>query len=188
MGNSLSRVISPTEIDTRNVPIQNRVHGRDLSPAQDNAAVRESIFHSMLTRERRRAERSNKAFALMLLDATLENGAATAILKQALDVALITKRETDLVGWFKENAVLGVIFTEVNSEGSRPITESLRIRIETALIKHLGRDRTEKIAISLHVFPENWDSNRSIRLPDSKLSADPSRYTSRKRLPLAVGQ
>ena len=140
----------------------------------------------MLTLERRRAERSRKPFVLMLLDANLENGAAAGILKQAVDVVLVSKRETDLVGWYKENAILGVIFAEVNLEGELSIMEILRTKIETALVKHLGRERAAKIAISLHVFPESWDRNHSGWVADSKLYPDLKRKVSRKRLPLVI--
>ena len=126
-------------------------------PPQDKAVLAESLFHSMLTLERRRAERSCKAFVLMLLDAGLETGADAAVLSLAVDVAVFTKRETDLLGWYKENAILGVIFTEVNLIGDRPVSEILRTRLEKALVKNLGREKANKVSISLHVFPESWD-------------------------------
>jgi lipopolysaccharide/colanic/teichoic acid biosynthesis glycosyltransferase len=146
----------------------------------------ENVFHSMLTLERRRAERSRKPFVLMLLDANLENGTAEQILKQAVEIVVVSKRETDLVGWYKQGAILGVIFTEVNLEGDTPITETLRTKIETAFVKHLGRERASKIAISMHIFPESWDKNSSGWVADSKLYPDLRRRGSRKRLPLVI--
>ena len=82
----------------------------------------------MLTLERRRAERSRKPFVLMLLDANLENGTAEEILRQAVDIVVASKRETDLVGWYKQGAILGVIFTEVNLEGELTETAPLEDR------------------------------------------------------------
>ena len=140
----------------------------------------------MLTLERRRAERSRRPFVLMLLDANLENGAAEEILSQAVRIVVASKRETDLVGWYKEDAILGIIFAEVSMEGDLPITETLRSKMETAFVKHLGRDRAAKIAISLHVFPESWDKNSSGWVADSKLYPDLKRKVSRKRLPLVI--
>ena len=146
----------------------------------------ENVFQSMLTLERRRAERSRKPFVLMLLDANLESGDAEEILMQAVEVVVATKRETDLVGWYRQGAILGIIFTEVTLEGERPITETLRTKIETAFVKHLGRDRAARIAISTHLFPENWDKNSSGRVADSALYPDLNRKVSRKRLPLVI--
>jgi lipopolysaccharide/colanic/teichoic acid biosynthesis glycosyltransferase len=140
----------------------------------------------MLTLERRRAERSRKPFVLMLVDANLENGTAEEILKEAVDIVVSSKRETDLIGWYKQGAILGVIFTEVNLDGELPITDTLRTKVGTAFIKHLGRERAAKIAISLHLFPESWDKNSSGWVADSKLYPDLKRKVSRKRLPLVV--
>src|SRR5579863_1718790 len=140
----------------------------------------------MLTRERRRAERSRKPFVLMLLDANLENGAAEEILRQAVDVIVASTRATDLVGWYKHDAILGIIFSEVSMEGDLPITETLRTKIEAAFIKHLGRELAAKIAVSVHVFPESWDKDSSGWVADSKLYPDLKRKVSRKRLPLVI--
>jgi lipopolysaccharide/colanic/teichoic acid biosynthesis glycosyltransferase len=154
--------------------------------AQTEAALQENVFHSMLTLERRRAERSGKPFVLMLLDANLENGSAAVILEEAAEVIMASKRETDLAGWYKKSDILGVIFTEVSIEGERPLTEILRTKFETALAKDLGREKVAKIAISLHVFPEIWDRNDSGWVADAKLYPDLNRGNSRKRMPLVI--
>ncbi len=180
------RVVHSVEKEPVKAPEKSYSRRLDVTPAPDEAALTESVFHSMLTHERRRAERSRKPFVLMLLDANLENGAAAGILKQGLDVLVASKRETDLVGWYKESAVVGVIFTEVNVEGDPAVTDILRNRIETGLIRHLGREKAAKICISLHVFPETWDKNYTGRVADSKLYPDLHRKVSRKRLPLVI--
>jgi hypothetical protein len=118
--------------------------------AQQEEVLEESVFHSMLTLERRRAERSRKPYVLMLLDANQENGAAEGILREAIDIIVASKRETDLVGWYRLGAILGIIFTEVSLEGNTSITETLRTKIETAFIKHMGKERASRIAISMH--------------------------------------
>jgi lipopolysaccharide/colanic/teichoic acid biosynthesis glycosyltransferase len=185
MGNSYSRVSPPGQQES-----QPRVSGPNYSRHSDGADLEEllaeNVFHSLLTLERRRAERSRKPFVLMLLDANLENGTAQEILRQAVDIVVASKRETDLVGWYKQGAILGVIFTEVNLEGESPITETLRIKMETAIVKHLGRERAAKIAISLHIFPESWDKDSSGWVADSKLYPDLKRKGTRKRLPLVI--
>lgn len=118
--------------------------------AHQDVVLDERIFQSMLTLERRRAERSRKPYVLMLLDANLENGSSEGILKEAINIIMAAKRETDLIGWYRVGAILGVIFTEVTMEGTLPITETLRTKIETALIKNMGIDRASRIAISMH--------------------------------------
>src|SRR5258708_26848213 len=67
--------------------------------AQAESAIPEDVFHSLLTLERKRAERSRKQFVLMLMDAHLENGSAAGILKEAVEIVIASKRETDLICW-----------------------------------------------------------------------------------------
>jgi len=157
----------------------------DRNP-QEETILAESTFHSVLTLERRRAERSRKPFVLMLLDANSENGATAGILRQAVQVILATKRETDPIGWYEHDGILGVIFTEVNPVGKRPIGETLRAKIETALVKHLGQDFADRIAVTVHLSPEHWDKTESGWLADFKLYPDLNRKVSRKRLPLVI--
>jgi lipopolysaccharide/colanic/teichoic acid biosynthesis glycosyltransferase len=166
--------------------ISNSISFRHSDIGQPEEVLIENVFHSMLTLERRRAERSRKPFVLMLIDANLETGTAETILRQAVEIVVVSKRETDLVGWYKQGAILGVIFTEVNLEGERPITHTLRSKIEAAFIKHLGRERAAKVAISVHIFPENWDKDSSGWVADSKLYPDLNRRGKQKRTPLVI--
>jgi lipopolysaccharide/colanic/teichoic acid biosynthesis glycosyltransferase len=182
MANSFSKIAPPGPRESLL-----KVAGPNYSHHIDSEEVlAENVFHSMLTLERRRAERSRKPFVLMLLDANLENGAAEAILKKAVSVIVASSRETDLVGWYKHDAILGIIFSEVSMEGDLPITETLRTKIETAFIKHLGRELAAKIAVSVHVFPESFDKDGSGWVADSKLYPDLKRKVSRKRLSLVI--
>ena len=158
---------------------------RSEDQQREEEVLAESVFHSMLTQERRRAERSRKPFLLMLLDANAENGAAQGILRQAVNIVVAAKRETDLVGWYRLGAILGIIFTEVSLEGDLPITDKLRAKMESAFVKHLGRERATKIAVSLHIFPESLDKNSSGWVADSKLYSDPKGKPFRKRLRLS---
>ncbi|MGA7793486.1 MAG: sugar transferase [Candidatus Acidiferrales bacterium] len=183
MGNTYSRISLPGQRDPQ-LKVSEPNYSRLSDGAEPDELLPENVFHSMLTLERRRAERSRKPFVLMLIDANLENGTAEVILRQAVDIVVSSKRETDLVGWYKQGAILGIIFTEVNLEGE--LTETLRAKMETAFIKHLGRDRSAKIAISVHIFPESWDKNNSGWVADSKLYPDLKRKGTRKRLPLVI--
>jgi lipopolysaccharide/colanic/teichoic acid biosynthesis glycosyltransferase len=186
MGNSYSRVVSPEIQDSTNEFAPKSSHQLDIRSDSEEKALIEGVFHSLLTHERRRAERSRKPFVLMLLDANLEDGSSAEILKRAVDVVLASKRETDLVGWYKGDVILGIIFTEVSVDGERPITEILRSKIEAALIKYLGRESAAKISMSLHLFPESWDKDHTGWTADSKLYPDLKRKVSRKRLPLVI--
>jgi lipopolysaccharide/colanic/teichoic acid biosynthesis glycosyltransferase len=186
MGISHSKIVPREEQESLSAAASKYSRSFDEASHRDEAALSENLFHSMLTLERRRAERSRKPFVLMLMDAHLENGSAAGILRQAVDVVTFSKRETDLVGWYKEKAILGVIFTEVTIEGERSLTEILRGKILAALEEGLGHQKAAKIAISLHVFPENWDNKSSGSVADSKLYPDLERNITRKKFPLTI--
>jgi hypothetical protein len=149
MGNSNLRILSLGQRDSQ-IKLDGQGQPRKSIGSQPEEVLDERVFHSMLTLERRRAERSRKPYVLMLLDANLENGSAEGILKEAINVIVAAKRETDLVGWYRKSAILGIIFTEVTLEGETPITERLRTKIETAFNLHMGKHRASKIAISMH--------------------------------------
>jgi lipopolysaccharide/colanic/teichoic acid biosynthesis glycosyltransferase len=185
MGKSFTNAVVPEWRESqRRVTAPNFARRPDHEHQEE--ALHENVFHSMLTLERRRAERSRKPFVLMLLDANLENGIAEEILLQAVDVVVATKRETDLVGWYRKGSILGIIFTEISIEGEIPVTEVLRTKIQTAFVKHMGRDRAGRIAISTHIFPESWDKDSTGWVADSKLYPDLNKKVSRKRLPLVI--
>jgi lipopolysaccharide/colanic/teichoic acid biosynthesis glycosyltransferase len=185
MANSFSRIAIPGHSEPE-LKVTRTSSFRPSEVGHHEDVLAENVFHSMLTLERRRAERSRKPFVLMLLDANLEKGVAEEILREAVDIVVASKRETDLAGWYKQGAILGIIFTEVSLDGEVPITEILRAKIETAFVKHLGRDRAAMIAISVHIFPESWDRDGSGWIADSKLYPDLKRKSSRKRLPLVI--
>jgi lipopolysaccharide/colanic/teichoic acid biosynthesis glycosyltransferase len=145
-------------------------------------------LHRMLTLERRRAERSRKPFVLMLLDAQgiFDPGNAAAFIERFTAGVCDATRETDLVGWYKENAILAVIFTEVSLDGKRPITEVLQAKVLRTLRERLGYKLVSNLAVTTHLFPESWDKDSPNRVADIKLYPDLSRKVSKKRLPTIV--
>jgi lipopolysaccharide/colanic/teichoic acid biosynthesis glycosyltransferase len=145
-------------------------------------------FHRMLTLERRRAERSRKPFVLMLLDAqaVLEPGNGAAFVERFTSAVCDAARETDLVGWYKEGAILAVIFTEISLDGERPITEVLQAKVVRALRDRLGHKLVSYLAVTTHLFPESWDKDNPDRVADINLYPDLSRKVSKKRPPTIV--
>jgi lipopolysaccharide/colanic/teichoic acid biosynthesis glycosyltransferase len=91
-----------------------------------------------------------------------------------------------LVGWYKESAILAVIFTEVSLDGKHPITEVLQSKVVKALRGRLGHKLVSNIAVTTHLFPESWDKDRPDRVADIKLYPELSKKVSKKRLPAIV--
>jgi lipopolysaccharide/colanic/teichoic acid biosynthesis glycosyltransferase len=157
-------------------------------PPGRRVILKEDAFHSMLTIERRRAERSGKPFALMVIDsqAVHKNGNTASFVAQLTSVASNATRETDYIGWYEEGVVLAVIFTEINLEGKNPIAEVLHSKVVTALREHLDHKDASGLVVTLHLFPESWDKDLPDHLVDLKLYPDLSQRASKKRLPIVV--
>jgi len=148
----------------------------------------EDSFHSMLALERRRAERSRRAFVLMLVDggSALEDKSADRIIARVTSVLLKSTRETDLVGWYKNGSILGVIFTEIKVQCENSITDILRSKIAKALQVELTHEIASNLAISLHLFPESPGQDGGKPTTDTRFYPDLSKGQSKKRLPLTV--
>ncbi len=118
----------------------------------------QDLFIRMLSWERQRTERSRKPFLLMLLEAPFfSDAAAREKLFPGLTSALASAiRETDVLGWHKENSRLGILFTEVGSLPKPTLVEIIRGKITAALRPALGL-AGEQIRLSFYFFPEGND-------------------------------
>ena len=164
-----------------------------LSPFGNLPAVREGVlkeetFHAMLTRERRRAERSRKPFVLILIDAHAvdKKGTGEGFIERLTGVVTDATRETDIIGWYEEGWILGVIFTEANLAAGSPVTEVLYCKILAALRDNLDHKLSSNLVVSVHLIPESWDMPRPDHRADVEMYQDHSQKTSKKRLPTII--
>src|SRR5215468_6806725 len=82
--------------------------------AGEAVVIPEKAFIRMLRLERRRTERSGRAFILALIkceDFGCEVGGK--LLLQVADVLAHVTRETDLLGWYASGLTLGLLMTEI---------------------------------------------------------------------------
>ena len=86
----------------------------------------EEVFRRIFCWERNRAERSGRCFLFMLMhvESILQANHSERALSEILSALSSSTRETDLAGWYREGAILGVIFTEIR-EGNWKALESL---------------------------------------------------------------
>jgi lipopolysaccharide/colanic/teichoic acid biosynthesis glycosyltransferase len=157
-------------------------------PAERAIVFKEEAFHSMLTLERRRAERSGKPFVLMLLDshAVHKNGNSASIVERLTSIVSKATRETDIVGWYEDGQVFGVIFTEIKLEGKNAVTEILHSKVVAALRENLEPKIAAGLVVTLHFFPESLDKGLPDHGADIKLYPDLSRKASDKKLPMVL--
>src|SRR5260221_4569296 len=189
MGNTYLRIPALWEQGARRANGQNVLSALNSS-ATRTGVVQEGPFQNRLALERRRAERSRNPFVLMLLDASQSSDTdpADLLISRVTPVLLRSTRETDLVGWYKNGVILGILFTEVTLEGTTPITEVLHTKVLSALHSGLSRKVISKLAVTVHLFPENRDRGGAEPVGDIKLYPDVYRDGSRKRLPVIANR
>jgi len=136
------------------------VHAHVSVHEQGNAPQRtllsEDAFISMLYLERRRAERAQKRFVLVLVDVKKGNGLNHKDRELSALVGALSDatRETDIIGWYLENNLFGVIGTELGNATNQVVQERFLSKIRKAFESTLGREKSAGISTSFHFFPE----------------------------------
>ena len=144
------------------------------SHRQPPELLSDSIFQRILSWERKRAERSRKCVLLMLVNVEtvlLRNPSNRVLSGIALALSSPT-RDTDIVGWYQGNSVLGVIFTELHKTHRTSLQNLMNTEVCARLRANLGQEEADQIRISFHVFPEDWDKLSGNGLIDAKLYPD----------------
>ena len=140
----------------------------------DREVLNEGTFKRMISIERKRTERSRKPFLLMLLDmgngqSSERNGKALTSIVSAL---MASTRATDVTGWYKNRATVGVMFTELVIDDKKSILSTMLTRVSTTLRDILPFEQFNQISISFHFFPDAWDQDISGRPSNPTLYPD----------------
>jgi lipopolysaccharide/colanic/teichoic acid biosynthesis glycosyltransferase len=150
---------------------------------QDREILSQEAFHRVISLERRRTERSRKPFVLMLLDMGdhLPSEATGKSLSKLLTAISVCTRATDVPGWYKQDSVVGVMFTEIAIEDRKTIVSTMISRVSDMLRNQLSLDQFNRVSVSFHVFPEDW--GQESRKPSNPVFyPDLVRQAERKRL------
>ena len=159
----------------------------ELSSSQGRLAPSEVLseenFHRMISLERRRSERSQRPFVLLLIDAgrNQPGGGQGRILLDILSALQGATRETDVTGWYTTNSVVGVMFTEIVLDNNAVLSTILS-RVGTVLRDRLDSDQFSRIKFSFHVFPDEWDSQDLDRPSNPTLYPDLEKRQKSNRL------
>jgi len=120
----------------------------------------QDLFVRLLCLERKRAERSGRRFVLMVVETgSLLNSAKAPVMANLLAAIMQSVRDTDLVGWYKENAIIGVIFTELGGAEDKTVVHTLSTKVSDSLYRVLSIKEINEIKLSFHMFPEDWDDD-----------------------------
>jgi lipopolysaccharide/colanic/teichoic acid biosynthesis glycosyltransferase len=115
----------------------------------------EESFAEILRFERKRTDRSQRPFLLVLLEfGPLHRGGRRQrqnFINNIIHSLKLGIRQTDLMGWYKNNTVIGVIFTELHLEN--PAVNKIRERVNAALRARLTPEQIAAITMSVHLYP-----------------------------------
>lgn len=164
------------------LPLRPAVNGRwQPDVGVDPLVLPETRFLDAIGQERRRSERSEKPFVLMLvrLHQAPRNGAGNGPMGKVVSAVLHFVRETDVIGWYQQGQVLGVIFTELGDAEKNTVLFSLKKRATNAIRDNAPDQTTLAVTFTFHFFPE--DSRLDGHSMDLALYPELSRETGSKR-------
>jgi len=149
----------------------------------DREVLSEKIFRRMITIERKRTERSKEPFLLMLLEINSSQAAnrnGTTLDTMALSL-LASSRDTDIIGWYTERSMVGVMFTGLGTSDKNSILSTILGRVKTMLRDVSVSDDVNQVSISFHFFPDDWNHDSSGRPSNPALYPDLAPAGKRKR-------
>lgn len=141
---------------------------------ESTRSVPPDIFRWLLCLERKRSERSQRAFSLVLadLESLLGENAGDEILPKVETALIGCARETDIVGWYCEGRVFGLIFVEIGDVDRNATANLLLSNVRTALRSQLTQEQSALVRLSLHWFPEERTGQDGEQPPDPVLYPD----------------
>lgn len=149
--------------------------------ARQRELLGEQDFTRLLCLERKRSERSERPFLLMLIDGGelfATNGIGSPRQRVTATLAEAT-RDTDIFGWYKQDATIAVLFSELCDPPTAALS-AIQTKIESAIQRQLPGQQA-KIKISFHLFPEPAASEPGSS-SDLTIYPDLRRRTKSKRL------
>ncbi len=150
---------------------KHRSLNRTTRSSASTELLSQESFRRMLSQERRRSERSQRPFVLLLIDTDLSLSAdkrGRTLLKVLSSLQFLT-RETDEIGWYELNASIGVMFTEVVLDDNL-IVSTILSRISAALRDKFVTEEFSQIRFSCHLFPEEWERRGLLSEKDESLA------------------
>lgn len=157
-------------------------------PTGEREILDEAGFRRSIAVERKRSERSKEPFLLMLMEVGSDPASAEnqRVLECMLGVLRASSRETDVIGWYKEQAIFGVMFTGLIITDKSLILTTILTRVSEMLRHELTFEQFNEVSLSFHFFPDEWDHGSSDRPSNSALYPDLVHPGRRKRTLLTL--
>jgi len=145
-------------------------------------------FLRTLARERKRTERSQRSFVLMLLKSVrfFRGTHSKQVYDRLLSALSSGTRETDVLGWYEAGSVIGVIFTEVGLQPRDVVVETLSKKFEAVLRDAMGDQHFAESTLTFHVYPEDPQPSDPQSCVNSALYPDLAFSASHNKVSLRV--
>ena len=131
-------------------------HRRDSADniSLDHGLYPEAYFREKLLQERVRAQRSNKAIVLMIVDAgeICNPDRSDDIMESVGEEVNRCVRDTDICGSLREGGLIGVILTEIEPEKLEAAQQTVARKTREKLAALLDEELAGRIAITFHVI------------------------------------
>jgi hypothetical protein len=128
-------------------------------------AYNQEAFRYFLDIERKRAARAQRPVVLLLLDARrvpINGSPIDPLLAAKLFSGLwLCLRETDVVGWFREERISGAVLTQLDSSPGPNVSQAIRSRVSGAIGNVLPPEVARSLRVrvyQLHPRPERLTS------------------------------
>jgi hypothetical protein len=127
----------------------------------------EQLFHWFLSIEHRRCERSSRPLLLLLADLTPRGGVASRIdpmiAQTLLDSLRSSLRQTDIVGWYRQDRVAGALLAESRNGPGVDVSKAVRQRVIDGLQARLPPELVRQFRLRIRRYPESQDMNPTNR-------------------------
>jgi lipopolysaccharide/colanic/teichoic acid biosynthesis glycosyltransferase len=144
------------------------------APSIERLPLNEEIFRRMIAVERKRTERSKAPFLLMLLEVVSDGDSRKdrKTLDRITASLLLSSRDTDLVGWYKDKTIVGAMYTGLVVHDKRSILDTFLTKVTGTLREELTPEQFNQVSISFHLFPDDWDHDKPGRPSNAALYPD----------------
>ena len=132
--------------------------------------ISERLFRDALVRERKRADRFEEAFTVLLIAFDRERLTPAAVLSLAASLSE-SPAAADFVGWFEQDSVLGLIQSAA-AGGAANAAATLTNAVHVAMSRSLPPDLVASCAIHCETYPCRSDAIAPV-LVDRRLRREP---------------
>src|SRR5436190_8036014 len=81
---------------------------------------------------------------------------APSVLEGVTKALSAVKSEIDILGWFEQHSVMGLIVPEVDSAGLTATSERLEGEFRREIANRIEENLAERLSITLRVYPEPY--------------------------------